>query len=310
MQRMSLRRGTLFVIVLGLLLATGTTRQVHAIVAGSDVRGMYHGFFQSLSVAGRWGYLTFDITEIRNRRWDGAVTMIIPTGASPIELPFAVVGTISASGEFSGKGDSPAGTVNFHGQIMLIQGGAAIADGTYRFCPAGSPDLPPGPCDQGTSTLLRNFIGDPNIMPPNLNGRWDGSFASFGRGGQGTFMLDVHQCGAFIGEITGDVAPELSPNFIGTEIIDGNENNPFFFLGNIGSDNMFAVIGWNAMGDHFVVTGDYTPPNPIMPTASAEGLYALTMANGMTDRGRLFDWTQTRQLPPDPCQPVGVTGGH
>jgi hypothetical protein len=63
---------------------------------------------------------------------------------------------------------------------------------------------------------------------------------------------------------------------------------------------MFAVIGCDILADHLIVTGDYSPGGEGSP-ASAEGAYALMSANGRTDRGRLFDWTQ-QFYPPDPCR--------
>jgi hypothetical protein len=303
----SIQRASWFVVAFACALLSGDTLRAGPLDPAS-VGGSYHGFFQSQSTTGLWGYLNFAIDgdSIRNRRWTGTVTMILPAGASPIVLPFPVDGTISASGEFTGNGRSPAGSVLFHGQIMLLQGGAAIVDSTYKFCASPpDPNTPPDPCDQGTSNLIRNFVSDEPA--PNLNGRWDGLYSSFGRGGNGTFMLDVKQC-AVPPSPGVELAPALSHDFAGTEVIDGNRDEPYFFIGNFGPDNMFVVAGWSATGDHFFVTGNYSPPDPNKNMASADGLYALTMANGITDRGELHDWVQTTMLPPDPCVPIQSAG--
>lgn len=290
--------------ILSFFLVVGGAQPARALVMPTDVRGMYHGFFQSLETRGLWGNLEFSINEMHNRRWTGMVTMIFPTGASPIELPFVVEGTIAASGEFTGVGKSPAGMVQFHGQISLLQDGAAIADATYHFYPPG-PSTPgevqPGPPDRGTATLLRDFVDVSDV--PNVSGDWNGCYASFGDGGNGSFHLDVRQGS----DTAGDTAPTPG-SFFGQEVIDGNVLNPFYFRGSINGDGMFAVIGWDQMADHFIVTGDYTPPPDPDHPASAEGLYALMFANGMTDRGRLFDWTQ-QSIPP-PCRAVGDVSGQ
>ena len=108
--------------------------------------------------------------------------------------------------------------------------------------------------------------------------------------------------------VADSVGRRLSSSFFGTEVIDGNKDNPFYFRGSVNGDGMFAVIGWDQAADHFIVTGDYNPPpEPDVP-ASAEGLYALTFANGKSDRGRLFDWTQ-QSIPP-PCRVIGDVSGQ
>ncbi len=169
--------------------------------------------------------------------------------------------------------------------------------------------LPP-PCDDGTSNLFRRFVipeGTPN--PPNLNGLWDGLYSSFGKGGDGSFHIDVTQCAErSIGDVNGIIAV-LSRDFHGVEIIDGNTDEPYFFMGNFGPDNMFVVAGWNNFRDHFIVTGDYSPPDPNTGgMASAEGFYALTTGEGITDRGSLHDWVQKfLATPPDPEKCGGIT---
>jgi hypothetical protein len=296
-------------------------------------QGIYHGFFQSSTTPGSWGLVEFAITEVRNRRWTGMVTMIFPAGASEVRLPFSVDGTLAAN-DASGVGETNGNDgllslggmnfngvgrglgcsfVEFHGRINFFRGGAAFADSKYLFVPP-SPVAPVGePCpepgagspDRGSSTLLRDFRVDPDMPPPNVGGHWDGTYSSAGAGGNGIFTLEVRQsCAA--ADVIGDVAPTLSPSFLGTEIIDGNVDNPFFFRGSIGAGNMFAVIAWSPRGDRFVVTGGYVaPPDPDRP-ATATGNYALLFADGTLDRGGL---TFVQQLaPPDPCrsEPIGL----
>ena len=113
--------------LLGLLLLAGT-----ATAREIDSRGSYSGFFQSTQHPGLWGPMRFVITDVRNHRFMGAVVMLIGGG---VEVPFPVDGTVSTSGEFTGNGRSPAGKVQFHGQIMFLDGGAAVADATYFLMP-------------------------------------------------------------------------------------------------------------------------------------------------------------------------------
>src|SRR5262245_23742846 len=114
MHHASIRRVALLVLTIVLLCGGSTLRAVPAVQAASIV-GEYNGFFQSQITRGLWGYLRFSVDEVSNRRWIGSVQLIIPAPPSPIPIPFPVVGTIAASGEFTGKGESPAGSVLFHG---------------------------------------------------------------------------------------------------------------------------------------------------------------------------------------------------
>jgi hypothetical protein len=283
MHRILVRVGVSLV-ALGLLLTVGARRADAG--ASVDPSGIYHGFFQSSVTPGRWGLLEFAISETRNRRWTGMVTMLI---GGAVRVPFSVDGTLSASGEFTGVGKSPAGMVQFHGQFMFLEGGAALADATYQFHPANIGGVPPPDADRGTSQLLRDFIVGPDA-PPNVNGQWDGTFQSAGTGGSGFFMLDVKQgCDA---RTVGDAAPRPSVSFVGTEIINGNQDDPFFFRGSINGPGSFAVIGWSLMNERFVVIGTaHYPPDPGKPgTATAN--YVFVDAAGMTDRGT-FDMSQT-----------------
>jgi hypothetical protein len=320
MQRIVVRITWVFVV---LILLGAAPPPAEAGVGGSPI-GSYRGFFQSTATPGLWGLVDFAITDVHNRRWTGMVTMIIPVGASQVQLPFAVVGTIAAdvnvaqeagtfdhelghdlglghgSATFNGVGHGVADDsfVEIHGRIDFLDGGAALTDARYRFRPPQTPGTDPLPTDEGTSTLLRGFTFEPNMPPPNVSGDWNGTYMSDALGGNGTFALSIRQSCEV--QTNTDSLPIFEPNFGGLEIIDGNKDNPFYFLGSISGNNLFAVEGWNLMGDRFLVTGNMTPPDGTTP-AMATAKYLLLFANGTTDRGSL-NFAQPG-VPP-PCRPI------
>ena len=280
-----------FVAVFGLLLILSI-----APLQGREIdsSGQYRGFFQSTANAGQWGAMEFVIDSVRNHRFGGNVVMII--GPSDIRVPFAVDGTVSESGEFTGNGKGPGGMVVFHGQITFLDGGAAIADANYLF-------RNPGPTqsgDRGTATLLRDFaIGRFDPPAPIVNGQWTGLASSNVDGSQSNFILDVTQsCAETKGNLPG-------PSFVGTEVIGPGTDHPlrFYFRGSVNGDGRFAVIGWDLSNDRFVVTGGYSaPPEPDQP-ATAVADYTLYFGNGFTDRGTFSMGQQL--VPPDPCKIKG-----
>ncbi|HYS54281.1 MAG TPA: hypothetical protein VER58_11020 [Thermoanaerobaculia bacterium] len=250
-----------------------------------DSRGTYNGFFQSRQHPGLWGLMTFKIGDVNNHRAMGMVTMLI---GGAVEVPFPVDLTVSTSGEFTGNGRGPGGKVQFHGQIMFLDGGAAVADATYFLMP--SEVQPPEP-DRGTATVIRNFVVGPDRQLPLIGGIWDGLATSSIDGSQSTFHLDVTQ-----------TCTEGRPGtmFFGKEVID--PNMPFIFQGSINGDGRFVVAGWSFTNDRFIVIGSYQqPPDPGKP-ATAMANYTLMFGNGFTDRGT-FDMMQ-RGIPPDPCKPI------
>jgi len=294
---------------------------------GTSPSGVYHGFFQSHVTPGLWGLVEFAITDVHNRRWTGVVTMIIPAGASDVRLPFVVDGTIAADDKtaqdegtfdhelghdlglghgaatFNGVGHGFANSfVEIHGRIDFLDGGAALVDARYRFRPPDNPGAvePPEP-DNGTSTLLRGFTADPD-MPLNVSGNWNGTYASSGAGGNGVFALQIRQS-CEVPPTDTDLAPTLGQGFTGTVIIDGIEENIYYFFGHTSnSHHLIVAAGWNLRGDRFLVTGGYTsPPDPDRP-ATATASYLLLFADGTSDHGNLNVVQQL--LPPDPCRQI------
>jgi hypothetical protein len=290
MHGLSARR-SVFLALLGFVLLVGaaTAKEI-------DSRGSYSGFFQSTQHPGLWGSMRFAITEVRNHRFMGSVVMLI---GGAVEVPFPVDGTVSTSGEFTGNGSSPAGKVQFHGQIMFFDGGAAVADATYFLMPGGAD--PPEP-DRGTATLVRQFVVGPDQpASPNANGIWNGVATSALDGSQSLFHLDVVQA-------CSNNRPGTA--FLGTEVIDPNSDHPltFYFQGSINSDGRFVVVGWSFSNDRFIVTGSYTPPPDPDKPATARADYLLMFGNGFTDRGT---FGMAQQLsPPDPCRIIGDIGGQ
>src|SRR5437870_2591608 len=207
-----------------------------------DSRGTYNGFFQSTQHSGLWGLMQFVITDVKNHRFTGMVTMLIGGG---VGVPFPVDGTVSTSGEFTGNGRGMGGKVQFHGQIMFLPGGAAVADASYFLMPSGVE--PPEP-DRGTATLVRDFV--PDNPPPLVGGHWDGVATSSIDGSQTTFHLDVRQTCM-------DGRP--GTEFAGREIID--PEMPFIFQGTVNGDGRFVTIGWSFTNDRFIVIGSYQPPD-------------------------------------------------
>ena len=280
-----------------ILLLSGILSSVHA-AQEIDSSGKYFGFFQG---SGRWGLMEFVIEKVRNHRFQGSAAMIV--GPDKIRVPFVIEGTVSQSGELTGLGRGPAGIAEFHGQITFFDGGAAIADATYRLTsPPPEPDLgtrPAGLADRGTATLLRNFIVGPDAPPPSVAGLWTGMSTSAVDKSTSTFTLDVRQeC------VTSSQEPTPGTGFSGHEVIDIESKNPleFDFLGSVSSDARFAVIGWDLTNDRFIVTGTYYPPDP-GKGATAAAQYTLIFGNGFTDRGT---FSMAQQPPPEPDCPAPV----
>jgi hypothetical protein len=250
-----------------------------------DSRGTYNGFFQSTQNRGLWGFMTFDIGEVRNHRFMGMVTMLVN---GQTKLPFSADGTVSTSGEFTGNGSGPGGRVQFHGQIEFLDGGAAIADATYFFMPMGS--NPPMP-DRGTATLIRDFVVGPDQPVPIVGGSWDGVATSSINGSQLPFHLDATQkCN---GEVPGT-------EFFGKEFVD--PRMPFFFLGSINGDGRLISAAWSFTNDRVIITGQENPP-PIgdaVGAATVTAQYVIFFGDGSVDRGTVA--MGQVGIPPDPCR--------
>jgi hypothetical protein len=310
-----------------LVVLVGSTPRPAEAGIGTSPSGVYHGFFQSRVTPGLWGLVEFVITDVHNRRWTGVVTMIIPAGSSQVRLPFVVDGTIASddnlaqdagtfdqelghdlglghgAATFNGVGQGFASSfVEIHGRIDFLDGGAALTDARYRFRPPDAPGAAsPAEPDEGTSTLLRGFVVDPDMPPPNVSGNWDGVYTSDAGGGNGTFALDVTQS-CEVPPPTTDSLPTLGQGFTGIETIDGNAGNPYYFFGHTSGSHHLVVAGWNPTGDRFLVTGNYNPPPDPDKRASGTASYLLLLANGTSDHGKLTFVQQL--LPPDPCRQI------
>jgi len=292
---------------------------------GTSPSGVYRGFFQSRATPGLWGLVEFAITDVHNRRWTGVVTMIVPAGASQVRLPFVVDGTIAAddtavedagsfdhqlghdlalghgAATFNGVGHGFANSfVEIHGRIDFLDGGAALVDARYRFRPPDVPGAASPEPDEGTSTLLRGFAVDPDMPPPNVSGDWNGTYASDAAGGNGVVALNIRQS-CDVPPPSAGSPPTLGQGFTGTMIIDGIEENIYYFFGHTSNSHHLIAAGWNPMGDRFLVTGGMTPPDGTKP-ATATASYLLLFGNGTSDHGNLNLVQQL--LPPDPCAPI------
>jgi hypothetical protein len=227
--------------------------------------GHYAGFFRSYGDPNELrGMVEFDITQQVGPTFSGQLTLV----SNGLRLPFPFTGMVDATGAFRGTGQGLAGRVAFLGSLRNLGGRAAYVTAGYEFVPTlGNPT-------QGIANLLRNFVGNPDLLPPVIDGNWTGTFASARGLPPDPCRLVVQQ------DRTSTGAP--GTGFRGQLF---RSDLTFDVVGTINGRGQFYFIGQGAAGN-VLVQGQVAPPDPVHP-ATARASYLLVLVNGSTDFGTI-----------------------
>jgi hypothetical protein len=254
-----------------------------------DMRGGWAGFYQ---VFGRPAtapphpvWLAIDLQF--HRRFSGGLKVSSPQPSSV----FLIEGLVTARGQTIFHGQSEDGRALAHVTRHDFGGGAAIFDGRLRLHHRD------GAREDGRLLLLRRFIGNPDLEPPDVTGDYAGFATNEATGERkavvihwraGLDQTDAPTKGAPTTEFVGDGFLLESP--------DTATEWAFQTLGTINSDGQIVASNQGPGGPLILTATLVCSPDPQQP-ARITGDYLLLLADGARDAGK-FD--VSFGAPPDP----------
>lgn len=224
-----------------------------------NVIGSWKGFYQAIGNPDE-APVAFVIGNQINRRFDA----VLSVGVEPCIFPGE--GTIAASDHaiFSGKSSDGMAIADF--AFQDLGGGAAIFDGGVKIHP------PDGTRSEGSLILLRNFIGNPNEIPPDVTGDWRGVAVSAD--------TSVRR------EVTAHFEAERSATGFPTTSFGGEVGmEPCWFPAGLGTINAQGDVVLIAQGDGERLSFTAKFDRTLGPEPHIKGAYVMKHNDGFEERG-------------------------
>ena len=249
--------------------------------AAVSALGVWTGFTESIvdpdSAASD---VRLEVTAQRRRRYGGELEISPPGLEFPIDgLLLACSDGVSDLGEVAGcsnnlfQGATRAGRVFGHTRLFDFGAGAAVIDGRLRQ------HLRDGTREVGSLLALRQFVGNPDIAPPDVTGSYRGTYSS--EAGLGTDIMAITLRAAL--DETGVPTTGLSGSGFIHEPRSGVEW-VFETLGTIDVDSRIIAIN-QGDGGHLILNANFqSPPEPDTP-ARITGRYRLVFDDRSRDEG-------------------------
>lgn len=248
---LALAVGTCLTLALGLLTADGSA----APPAVQNMRGVWDGF--DVGAGQPPDPIRTEITGQQNRRFTG-----FSEPPEPVQ-PFAIEGTVSASGNVNYQGRSSAGRMSGKAKLLEFGGGASILDGGETRHVNGQTFIVP------CVLVMRAFANEPpDPGTPNPEGRYVGTLD----GGGVTGQIDMR-----LGSPPDPIRPQ---SFNGTiEVVIGGETHAFLLRGTINGSGRIIAIAATTEGHMIFDAILADPPDPGQP-ATLNGGFTLELHDG------------------------------